>query len=67
MTAPATNAPAKRARTIRQFCADYGVGRTLAYAEIKAGRLRAVKVRARTLILHTDSETWARALPEVTP
>jgi hypothetical protein len=55
---------AKRARTVKQFCADYGVGKTLTYAEIKAGRLRAVKVGDRTLILHKDSEAWARSLPE---
>ncbi len=45
MTAATRTVAAKRARTIKQFCADYAVGRTLTYAEIKAGRLRAVKVR----------------------
>ena len=67
MTASATTAPARRARTVKQFCADYGVGKTLTYAEIKAGRLRARKVGSKTVILHDDSEAWARALPEVTP
>jgi hypothetical protein len=67
MTAPATNTLARRARTVKQFCSDYGVGKTLTYAEIKAGRLRAVKVGFKTLILHQDSEAWARSLPEVTP
>lgn len=57
---------AKRARTVKEFCADYGVGRTLTYAEIKSGRLRAVKAGNRTLILHSDSEDWARSLPELT-
>jgi len=66
MTAPASTAPARRARTVKQFCADYGVGKTLTYAEIKAGRLRAVKVGFRTLILDGDSEAWVRSLPEVT-
>jgi len=47
---------AKRARTVKQFCADYGVGKTMTYAEIKAGHLRAVKVGDRALILHEDSE-----------
>jgi hypothetical protein len=64
MTAPATTALARRARTVKQFCADYSVGKTLTYAEIKAGRLRAVKVGFRTLILDTDSEAWVRSLPE---
>jgi excisionase family DNA binding protein len=58
---------AKRARTIKQFCADYGVGRTFTYAEIKAGRLRAVKAGDRTLILQADSDAWARSLPKLTP
>ncbi len=66
MTASASSAPARRARTVKQFRADYGVGKTLTYAEIKAGRLRAVKVGTRTLILHGDSEAWARSLPAVT-
>jgi hypothetical protein len=67
MTAPAKTTLAKRARTVKQFCADYAVGKTLTYAEIKAGRLRAVKVGFRTLILHEDSEAWARSLPEAMP
>jgi hypothetical protein len=66
-TAPATITLARRARTVKQFCADYGVGKTLTYAEIKAGRLRAVKVGFKTLILHVDSEAWSRSLREVTP
>jgi hypothetical protein len=67
VTAPAATAPPKRARTVKQFCADYGVGKTLTYAEIKAGRLRAGKLGSKTLILHEDSETWARSLRELTP
>ena len=67
MAAPADATPARRARTVKQFCADYGVGKTLTYAEIKAGRLRAVKVGFKTLILAQDSEAWARSLREVRP
>lgn len=65
MMAIATSA--KRARTVKEFCADYGVGRTLTHAEIKAGRLRAVKAGDRTLILHENSEAWARSLRALTP
>ena len=67
MTGATGTTSARRARTVKQFCEDYGVGKTLTYAEIKAGRLRAVKVASRTLILHADSEAWARSLPEVRP
>jgi hypothetical protein len=67
MIAPATIPPPRRARTVKQFCSDYAVGKTLTYAEIKAGRLRARKVGFKTVILHEDSEAWARSLPEVTP
>lgn len=65
MTAITTSA--KRARAVKSFCADYGVGRTFTYTEIKAWRLRAVKAGDRTLILHTDSEAWARPLRALTP
>lgn len=67
MTARIALTAAMRARTVKQFCLDYGVGKTLTYAEIKAGRLRARKVGAKTIILHEDSEAWARSLRELTP
>jgi excisionase family DNA binding protein len=55
----------KRASTIEDFCARFGVGRTLVYAEIKAGRLRAKKVGRRTLIGHDDAEEWFASLPDM--
>lgn len=51
------------AYTIKDFCAAYGIGRSLAYDEIKAGRLKARKVGNRTLILRVDAEEWANSLP----
>jgi hypothetical protein len=39
----------RRAFSISEFCLRYGVGRTNAYQEIAAGRLRAVKAGRRTL------------------
>ena len=51
--------------TIPGFCAAYGIGRTLVYEEIKAGRLSARKVGNRTLILRTDAEAWAAGLPQL--
>lgn len=51
------------ALTINDFCRRFSVGRTFAYAEIKAGRLIARKAGNRTVILHSDSERWAESLP----
>jgi excisionase family DNA binding protein len=47
------------------FCRRYGIGNTKLYEEIKSGRLRAVKVGVRTLILHADAKAWERSLPTV--
>ena len=52
----------RHAYTIAEFCTVYRIGRTSAYAEINAGRLRAVKVGQRTLILVEDAQKWAAAL-----
>jgi excisionase family DNA binding protein len=54
-----------RAMSIDVFCDRYGLGRTLAYEEIKAGRLRARKVGRRTLIAEDDAEDWLKSLPPV--
>jgi excisionase family DNA binding protein len=49
------------------FCRLYGIGRTKAYAEIAAHRLRAVKVGRRTLISHDAAEAWLASRPELNP
>ena len=54
-----------RAFSINEFCRRYGIGRTNAYEEIAAGRLRAVKVGRRTLITLEAAEAWLAALPEL--
>lgn len=51
------------ALTIKAFCAAFGIGRTLAYREIAAGRLVARKIGKRTVILASDAEMWAEKLP----
>jgi hypothetical protein len=53
--------------SIRDFCLAYAIGRTLAYAEISAGRLAARKVGNRTVILRNDAERWASLLPAAKP
>jgi excisionase family DNA binding protein len=52
----------KRAFSLAEFCIRYDVGRTTAYAEIKAGRLRVVKVGKRTLVPADAAEFWLENL-----
>ncbi len=54
----------RRAFTVEAFGAAYDVGRTFTYAEIKAGRLRAVKAGHRTLIPVDAAEAWFASLPD---
>lgn len=54
----------KRAFFITEFCRRYGVGRTRAFDELKAGRLRGRKIGRRTIITEDDAETWLRNLPD---
>jgi hypothetical protein len=44
-----------------------GLCRTLIYAEIRAGRLRARKCGRRTIILRTDLEDFLSVLPASAP
>ncbi len=51
--------------TIKEFCDAYRLCRESAYRQIRTGKLRAVKLGRRTLILRSDAEAWAAALPEL--
>ena len=53
----------QRAMSIEGFCNGYGIGRTKAYEEIKAGRLKARKAGRRTIITADDAEEWLSLLP----
>ncbi len=53
----------KRAISIAEFCSRYGLGRTTAYEEIKAGRLEVVKAGKRTLVPVDAAESWLQNLP----
>jgi hypothetical protein len=55
----------QRAMSIAAFCERYNTGRTKAYEEIKAGRLRARKCGKRTIIGDDDAEDWFGNLPLV--
>jgi len=43
---------------VNDFCRDFGVSRCTAYAEIKAGRLKAFKVGDRTMVAGEDALAW---------
>lgn len=41
------------------------ISHTQIYAEIKAGRLRAVKMGGKTLITRADQQAWLDSLPQL--
>jgi Helix-turn-helix domain len=53
----------QRAMSLQDFCETYSIGRTKAYEEINAGRLRARKAGRRTIITADDAEDWLSRLP----
>lgn len=57
----------QRAMSVDEFCERYNVGRTTAYGEIKAQRLRARKCGKRTIITEDDAEDWLGGLPAAEP
>lgn len=61
----ATHQSTKAAFSPREFCAAFGLGLTTFYAEVSAGRLRARKVGARTIVLASEARRWADALPSL--
>ncbi len=52
------------ARSLTDFCTWAGIGKTKAYEEIKAGRLKVRKLGAKTLVLDEDARAWLASLPE---
>jgi excisionase family DNA binding protein len=65
MTTTTTSPHLTSALTIKEFCDAYRLCREKAYQEVRARRLRAVKLGRKTLILRTDAEVWAASLPEL--
>lgn len=47
-----------QAYDIKSFCKAFNVSRSFVYAEIKAGRLKVVKVGRRTLIPRENASAW---------
>jgi len=65
---PATNAPSLGmsvavgpAYDIPGLCEAFGVGRSHVFDEIARGRLRATKIRRRTVFAGTDALAWLEA------
>jgi hypothetical protein len=52
-----------QALSIADVCRESGLGRTLIFAEIRAGKLVARKCGRRTLILKEDLMKWLQTLP----
>ena len=52
----------RTAFSIMEFCERNGISRTLAYAEIRNGRLKTRKVGRRQLITVQDEAAWHAAL-----
>src|SRR5262249_47993753 len=49
---------------IREFCARYGICRDTFYAEVRRGRLRALKLGKKTIVLKDDAESWGQVPPD---
>lgn len=51
----------RQASSVDEFCAAWGIGRTLFYALVKAGKIRVIHLGRRTLVPSSQSEEWQRA------
>lgn len=60
-----TNSRSRGAISVNDFAVWAGIGRTTAWKEIKEGRLRAVKISARTVIITDDAHAWLTSRPAV--
>jgi hypothetical protein len=49
------------------FCLAHNIGKSTGREEIRSGRLKARKVRARTIITHEDAADWRASLPVAEP
>jgi len=50
--------------TIKEFCENYGVGRSTVYRENKAARLPFHKIGRATRIAESDALSWFDSLPK---
>ena len=54
----------KRMLSVAEFCHQYGIGKTMAYAEMAAGRLPSIKRGSRRLIPVDAANAWAAPTPQ---
>ena len=52
----------REAFAIGEFCARYGICRDTFYQEVRRGRLRALKLGKKTIILKTDADAWVSTM-----
>jgi hypothetical protein len=57
----------KRMLSVADFCRLFGIGRTLAYSEMKAGRLRYCLCGRKRLIRTDDAEAWSLSIRQPPP
>jgi excisionase family DNA binding protein len=63
MTAhPTQTPPRRRAFSISEFCATFGVSRSKTYLLLAAGELTAVKLGSKNLIRTEEAERWFNSL-----
>jgi hypothetical protein len=55
------NTLSQGAMSFSDFLKWASVGRSFAYEQVKAGRLRIVKIGAKTVVLRADAEAWLLA------
>ena len=61
--AKAADLSRREAFAVSEFCARYGICREAFYQEVRRGRLRAVKLGAKTVVLRADADAWVATMP----
>ena len=61
--AKAADLSGREAFAVGEFCERFGICRETFYQEVRRGRLRAVKLGAKTIVLKTDADAWVATMP----
>lgn len=56
------NRPPRAALSVTEFCDALSIGRTMFYQQLKAGRIRVLKVGTRTLVPASEVDAFLRKL-----